>query len=747
MKRTDDYMQGLLSPREIPTPDMLRELLRDGLTEAQGLGILDRMERAHNTRKAWWPGQAPDGRKWPDTYAKDGVKIFPGPFPGASDTRVTLADEAINEAILVTMAALSRSEVQIVPKHGGETAADKAGQWRTVLAYYATEMQEEIMQEGGLHASVVQTFGVGVIKADWLQTWTLAPRSIAPQELLDRYVMLRVRQLEQELPTNTDESLVTESLVQEWSGLILGEDKRASHAKLTAYCLMMLEDCPEQEAKRVATQVQQMKPTIEYFAFVQAQNRPQVRALIPWVNIFWQPGARHLDEAAWIAEVEHFPDEGALRAKALVEDWDAQALEGIIASGGGAHWDLQNLPAWTLNGADVGLAMAEPDTWKTERKGYAIYTVWRRATSQGGMGAWYFSVLHGGVGGVLKHGVSPYRHLCHPYVAQTREYAAMLVASRGMAEAAEGPQAEMKRQIDSRTDRTALDTNPPWQVPALNSGGRVDIRPGVQIPMKTYGGSDFLRPLTWPNNVGASVEIEQAARQRFDSWALRGPNVDPDLKRLYWQSLADSSGSCWRRVWRRLWPLVGQFVDKLSIASIGGIPVDLSVSGPDLLGDADVTIKVDAGDLTAEFIGRKLEWIGKLLVPLDVSGSIDRDALVRLALTTLDPKMAAAVYREQGSVTQKEVSEEMNALAQIVSGLEPVVSESGINPALRLNVINTMLQKSPLLAQKLTDSEQAQAVLKSRMQRFQFQIEQRQNAQIGRMGGSPALDKLTKQPL
>lgn len=738
MKRDyeEDVEAGLLEPRTMPTAEELRCKLNNALTEAEGLDVFGRMELAQETRRAYWPGQSPDGRKWPAEW-KNTDRPFPGPWPGASDARIYLADEIVRERVLIQMAAMQRAELQIAPRNNDPQNTNKAALWRLVGAYFIEQAEADLLAAGGLLAQTVNTFGVGLVKVDWRKVYRLQERVMTAQMVIEAYVANAVERFS---PT-TEEELrsITEAAAQAMAGMLQDKTQKPQLANAVLLADAM---CPEMEAVRVAGRLQNGAAEVPYATLKLAEDRPLVTAKIPWVHVFWHPGADKLDNSPWIAEVEWFADKGALRAEGERQGWAEEFME-EVCEGGEGH-TLQSKASWALSGADVGLALSSADLPTGTQQGYQIVTLWHQCTSKAGLTAWYRTVLHPTCGGLALHEKSPHGHLSHPFVELTAEDTALLVTSRGVPEILASNQQEMKLQVDTRADRSALDTNPPWIVPALGNSGNVDIRPGVQIPKKNYSRESDIMPLTWPNNAASSVELEKSAKERADAYFVRGPLVDPDIKHLYWGDLAARFMGAWKRIVRKVWTAIQDNVASVTASRIAGVEVNLNATSADLEGEPCIEFTFDAGDLSMEKLGKKLEWIAKLLVPLDAAGSIDRDALVKMALTSLDPKLAATVYRDQGSVTQKEVDEEMEAMAQIVAGLEPSLPEGGINAALRLQVMQHAIAKSPRLQRLMGEDEQVQAVMKSRAERLQFQIQQRQNAVIGRQGGQPALDKMAE---
>ena len=157
----------------------------------------------------------------------------------------------------------------------------------------------------------------------------------------------------------------------------------------------------------------------------------------------------------------------------------------------------------------------------------------------------------------------------------------------------------------------------------------------------------------------------------------------------------------------------------------------------EIQGEYDLMLEFDVRDLDMEFVGKKLEYL-EAVTRLDVSGEMDRAALVKVMVMAADPVLGAKLVRPTGEVRQKEVDDEKAAVAQMAAGVEPTIKDGGWNPQLRLQVLQETINGSPQLARRLQDeNDPFRALVENRAQAFQFQMQQQENAQIGRIGVRP----------
>jgi hypothetical protein len=99
--------------------------------------------------------------------------------------------------------------------------------------------------------------------------------------------------------------------------------------------------------------------------------------------------------------------------------------------------------------------------------------------------------------------------------------------------------------------------------------------------------------------------------------------------------------------------------------------------------------------------------------------------------------MGSRLIQPQSQVTQQEIQSEQAACSQIVSGVDPPLYQSGQNAQLRLQVIQSTMQ-SPDYQHFLQSNPMAQQRMQNRVKNLQFQIQQQQNATIGKIGTNPS---------
>jgi hypothetical protein len=191
--------------------------------------------------------------------------------------------------------------------------------------------------------------------------------------------------------------------------------------------------------------------------------------------------------------------------------------------------------------------------------------------------------------------------------------------------------------------------------------------------------------------------------------------------------------------------LAQQYMTPEEVARItGNAQLAFNASPQDIRGRFDITAEFDARLLDNEALGAKLDYLAKVLVPLDSFGVIDRAGLVKYMFQAVDPNLAGLLVQDIGAATAAEQEDEQTAFAKIAAGTEPPLKEGGQNAQVRLQTLQTIIQSNPAVQQRYQQDEIFRSMIDARAQAFQFQLQQQQNAVIGRTGAQPALQKMAQ---
>jgi len=130
----------------------------------------------------------------------------------------------------------------------------------------------------------------------------------------------------------------------------------------------------------------------------------------------------------------------------------------------------------------------------------------------------------------------------------------------------------------------------------------------------------------------------------------------------------------------------------------------------------------------------RMKQIGSL-VQFDRNGRIDMDKFLEFAAMSIDPVFGDYVLQPAEEATAKVQKQVTDDLAKIYAGIEMPAQPNGAQIAMQ------MLQayaQQPDVAQRAQSDEAFGARLQKYAEQYQFQMQQMENAQIGRIGTAPA---------
>jgi len=123
------------------------------------------------------------------------------------------------------------------------------------------------------------------------------------------------------------------------------------------------------------------------------------------------------------------------------------------------------------------------------------------------------------------------------------------------------------------------------------------------------------------------------------------------------------------------------------------------------------------------------------LAMMDRFGKIDQEALIEILGGAINPVLADAVMQTKEESSQQVLTDVTDDLSKIYSGIEVEARQGGAQVALQ--AIEMYLQQ-PDVAQRASQDEAFAERLKNYAGKYQFQMQQAENAEIGKIGGTPA---------
>jgi hypothetical protein len=124
------------------------------------------------------------------------------------------------------------------------------------------------------------------------------------------------------------------------------------------------------------------------------------------------------------------------------------------------------------------------------------------------------------------------------------------------------------------------------------------------------------------------------------------------------------------------------------------------------------------------------------LMQMDPMGRIDKGRFIEFLAYSIDPAFAAHILLPAEENQQKLQRSITDDLTKIYSGVEVGAQPNGAQFALQVAI--PQWAKQPDVADELKTNQALQERLQKYIEQYQFQIEQAQNAVIGRIGTTPA---------
>jgi hypothetical protein len=123
------------------------------------------------------------------------------------------------------------------------------------------------------------------------------------------------------------------------------------------------------------------------------------------------------------------------------------------------------------------------------------------------------------------------------------------------------------------------------------------------------------------------------------------------------------------------------------------------------------------------------------LVQLDRNGIMDVNKLLEFTASSINPIFADYVLQPAEEAQQKVMKNVTDDLSKIFAGIEVPAQPNGAQVAMQM--LQAYVQQ-PDVAARAQQDEAFAARLQKYMEQYQFQLQQAQNAEIGRIGTAPA---------
>ncbi len=645
---------------------------------------IDRRQRDYDTRNCLWSGKSDDFKK--HTNLSETGEVFP--FDGASDQEVRLVDETINCMVSMSLNAVRRAHIVATPVESDDM--ERANVISSFIRWLVNSRMEEFYDQVELGLNHLYEKGMMVHYVYWESQDLKQQQSIKLEEIAQ--AMPQIAQVIQDGSMDNELSSA------------LKEQFNVSKTKARAMLREMRKDGE--------TTVPVTRRVI---------NQPRIKALAPDEDVFWPSYTIDPQEAPYCFHVINMTPE-QLRAKINTEGWDEEFVDSAIelSQRGESDTPINNL-------------RLQEEVLRDDDDTIRIVYCYQRLLDEDGIPGIYCTILHDRVPEMYaKHQLLDYSHGKYPFVVSTYEKTSKrLYHSRSVSELGEGPQNILKIEEDASIDRQSLATMPPLEHPL----GRAPTKwgPGVRIPYRTPGEYRFADT---PRYDGGSMEVRRYVKEQLDRYIGRNaPGVDRVEAQMKQQRNIDKVFQHLKYVIDQVYTLYQQYGPDTEYFRVTGMQ-DAQKFSKGRPGERfDFYMQFDAATQDPEQMLERVKTVAELGGMLDKNGTLDTEKLLQLTVGQILPGASEKILLPKETATQKAMEEERQTIAELVAGVPPNVRENDAHE-MKLQVFQQWLQQ-PDIQQKAQQDPAMQERIQTYMQQRQMQIQQKQNAQIGRLGAAP----------
>ena len=487
----------------------------------------------------------------------------------------------------------------------------------------------------------------------------------------------------------------------------------------------VFEGVTEKRAKKALKDLRK-KGTAELPVVRRQVNAPDVKTLAPDGDFFFPTYVTDPQRAPYCFWRTYYtPQE--LENKVVTDGWDEDFVEYVIEKYRGVNID-------SIEREQEGrrsLSLTD-NAYEAEELIELCYGYQRLIDEEDGAEGIYCTVFHREFdGNELAPGYAKFE-LLNGYedypvvVTKLSEDSKRLYDTTTIPSVLRGIQNQVKVERDSRVDRNSLATLPPILHPVGQAP--TDWGPGRMIPYRRKGDLDFAPAPAYNNG---SAEMETTLTTLADR--LVGLDDSP-ISQVRKQFLVDKFLSHTAEVLRMAYKCFQRFGPDEVFFRVTGIPDPqvLNKGNPDE--NFDIMINFDVLNTDPETVQAKLQQF-VALNQLNANGRLNVDALLDVAAASIDPVMADSVLQPVENAQQQVIKDVTDDLTKIFAGIEMPARPAGAQIALQ-----TIQQYSqqPDVAQRLQSDEAFRARMEKYAGQYTFQMQQAQNAQIGRVGTAPA---------
>ena len=677
--------EGLTYVSKEPNVETLRNAYSETLIDLEG--YFDLCRNSYDDRRNDWAGKSRDHRK-------HGADAFP--WEGAADMEAHTIDERITRLVSLFMSALNRANVRAFPVEAGDIAR-----------------------------SVVVS---GFLK--WMVSSGYIPRFKREMELGANYLLERGMLLTYVGWHREDrrflQELSLEQIAQNSPELAQAIVAGLADGEVTALIQAAFEGISTARAKKALKDLK--KTGIAELPVVRRQiDAPEVKTLAPDGDFFFPSYVTDPQRAPYCFWRTYYtPQE--LENKVVTDDWDKDFVDYVIGHYRGVSIDVTNREENLSRNSTLNNSAYESNDLIE-----LVYGYQRLIDREDGSEGIYCTVFHKDFSGNdLAPGYAKFE-LLNGYedypvvVTKLSEDSKRLYDTPTIPDILRGIQNQIKVERDSRIDRNSIATLPPILHPVGQAP--TDWGPGRMIPYRRKGDLDFAPA---PSLNSGSIEIEQTMEDQADR--LCGLDEKSQISQIRQQFLVDKFLQHSAEVLLMCYRCFQRFGPDSIFFRVTGVPDPQIFDKGNPEENFDIVVNYDVLNSDTESQEKKLEQI-VALTQMDRNGRINVDRLLDTVANAIDPVLADSILQPTEAAQEQIIKKVTDDLSKIYSGIEVNAQPNGAQIALQL--IQEYVQQ-PDITQRLQTDESFAARIEKYSSQYTFQLQQMQNAQIGRLGTEPA---------
>ena len=459
---------------------------------------------------------------------------------------------------------------------------------------------------------------------------------------------------------------------------------------------------------------------------------PYIEAMRAFIEVYFPPSIEDIQRSPYVY-VSRWLTRTEVIEKAATEAWDPKFVAQLLGDEARNERGHEGKDVFASAETDMRVVDFAAET-EFNKDHYQILYRYARQVNDDGVVGTYLTVMSGFVDVPALALPFDRWHGMYPLVAFRREILTKrLVDTRSVVDMSRTDQQSRKLLCDSFEDHVQVATLPPIRRAVGKSHYTIDISPLGTVESTPRDPTEFMKPPDYP--AAADRYWDKRARDFAEYWGRPHADVSEILVRLHGQDRVDTFLDGVSQIMVMGTQLMFQFDPETVQRIVGGKGVEIPKTRREVQRLYDAALSFDIGNLDIEYVKAKAEVMLKYIRPLDSRGRIRYDELAARLLQSVDANIAETAVVSMDQADQMEQEEERAAFTQMLNGVRPPMPEGGINAALRLQVLQGELAPRMANPQAYPPmAPAAAALIQERMDYLEFQGQQVQNAETGRIG-------------